>query len=112
MAGPIYHDFKYYRGDTYTLVLRVKDGDLNPLDLTGWTPVFTIASARGPNPDFSITATASISGSIITCTIPPAVGQQLINSLYVYDIQVSNGSTNVYTYVTGNITVELDVSEA
>lgn len=112
MAIPVFFDLNYYRGDTLIFYINAKDNEGNTIDLDGWTPLFTIASARGPNPSFSVSATASIAESIITCTLPPAVGEQLINNTYVYDVQVSNGSTNVYTYLTGNVYVTLDVSEA
>lgn len=112
MAVPFYYDFTYYRGDSLTFYVFPIDKEGNPIDLDAYDAVFTIANARGPDPAFSITATAVIDNTRIVCTIPPSVGAQLEGTSYVYDIQVNSGVENVYTYLTGNINVTLDVSEA
>ncbi len=112
MAIPATFNIQYYRGDTYEFWINAKDNEGNELDLDAYTALFTIATERGPSPAFSTTATATIDGSRILCTISPAVGETLTAGPYVYDIQVKSGSTNVYTYLTGSISVSLDVSEA
>lgn len=112
MALPATFDINYYRGDTYEFIINAKDNEGNPLSLTGWTALFTIASSRGPSPTFSVAADATIDGSQIICTISPTVGASLTSGPYVYDVQVKQSATNVYTYLTGNISVTLDVSEA
>ena len=112
MALPATYDINYYRGDSYGFIINAKDIDGTELDLSLYTALFTIASARGPSPDFSTAATATIDGSQIICTISPTVGATLDGGPYVYDVQVKQGSSNVYTYLTGSINVTLDVSEA
>lgn len=114
---PANFDISYYRGDTYVFYINAKDNEGNDLDLSAYTPSFIIANYRGPdqggsNPRVAYTATASISGSRITCTISPTIGANLTAGPYVYDVQVANGSANVYTYLTGTISVTLDVSGA
>lgn len=112
MALPATYDINYYRGDKYQFIINAKDQEGNDLDISAYTALFTIASSRGPTPSFSTSATASISGSQITCTISPTIGATLTAGPYVYDVQIKNGSANVYTYLTGSISVTLDVSEA
>lgn len=112
MALPATYDINYYRGDTYSFTIAAKDNEGNPLDLSAYTALFTIASSRGASPTFSTAATATIDGSSILCTISPTVGASLTAGPYVYDVQIKQGSTNVYTYLTGSISVTLDVSEA
>ena len=114
MAIPATFDIYYYRGDTYPFYLNVKDSDGNLVDLeaAGYSALFTIATDRGPSPDDSWTLTPTIDGSQLTCVITPTIGSQLVAGPYVYDIQVKLDSSTVYTYVTGNIYVTLDVSEA
>jgi hypothetical protein len=112
MALPATYDINYYRGDSYEFIINAKDIDGTELDLSAYTALFTIASERGPSPSFSTAATATIDGSQIICTISPTVGATLTSGPYVYDVQVKQGSSNVYTYLTGSINVTLDVSEA
>ena len=116
MATPATFNIAYYRGDTYELNVRPKDQDGNSIDLTagGFTAAFTIASSRGPSPDTSIACTADIidEGTVIYCMIPPTQGALLSGSIvYVYDVEVSNGSA-VHTYLTGTVTVTEDVSNS
>lgn len=120
MALPATFDIYYYRGDTYTFYLNVKDANGTPIDLESeYTGLFTISNYRGPEDLVNIGAKVSyegvvtIDGSQIICTITPTTGALLTSPPYVYDIQVKDTSgDNVYTYVTGNIYVTLDVSEA
>lgn len=112
MATPANFDIHYYRGDTYTFYIVPTDTDGNELDLSSFTALFSIASARGPDPAFDVAASASIDGSRILCTISPTVGLQLVDAQYVYDVQVSSGPSEVHTYLTGNVYVTLDVTEA
>lgn len=114
MATPATFDIYYYRGDTYVFYLNVKDADGNLVDLEagGYTAKLTIATSRGANPDESWVLTPTITASQITCTITPTVGLQLDEGPYVYDVQVKQSSSVVYTYLTGNIYVTLDVTEA
>lgn len=114
MALPATFDIYYYRGDTYTFYLNVKDADGNLVDLEagGYTALFTIATSRGASPTESWVLTPTVSTSQVTCTITPTVGLQLDAGPYVYDVQVKQSSSLVYTYLTGNIYVTLDVSEA
>ncbi len=114
MAIPATFDIYYYRGDTYTFYLNVKDSEGNLVDLEagGYSALFTIATSRGANPTDSWVLTPDITTSQITCTITPTVGLQLDAGPYVYDVQVKLDSSTVYTYLTGNIYITLDVSEA
>lgn len=113
MAIPASYDINYYRGDTYEFWIDVKDNDGVDVDLSAYTAKFVIASARGASPSYSVNATASIDGSRILCTITPAIGAALpIDTALVYDVQVNSGTTNVYTYLTGNLYMTLDVADA
>jgi hypothetical protein len=118
MAIPANYDIRYYRGDTYKFYIQPKDDQGNPISVSAYTAAFTIANYRGPeqNPGsptrVTYTATATCSGTTISCTIPPAIGAQLSSSTtYVYDVQIAAGG-DVYTYLTGNILVTEDVTGA
>lgn len=114
MAFPGTYNFGYYKGDTYEFVLRPKDANGAEFDLDGFTAAFTIATSRGDSPTFSVAASASVDtvNNTITCTILPSVGNQLDAGSYVYDVQITSGSTVIYTIVTGNISVTEQVTGA
>ena len=113
---PATYNLEYYRGDTLTFYINVKDSNGAPLTLVG-SVLFTVATGRGSSPPdpgggfpTTVSCSASLSGSQITCTISPGNGNYLRAGVpYVYDVQVSNGG-EVHTYLTGNINVTEGVS--
>jgi hypothetical protein len=111
MAFPSTYNFNYYRGDTAEFVIRPKVGSTGqPFELTGYDAAFTIATARGISGS-SASAVVNETADIVTCTITPTVGRLLPAGTYVYDVQITNG-VQIYTLLTGNITVTNDVTGA
>lgn len=114
MAFPGTYNFNYYKGDTYQFVIRPKNSDGSAFDLSGYTPGYTIATARGSGAT-QYTATASIDtvNDLVTCTISPTLGSSIpAGATYVYDVQIANTSNIVYTLLTGNITITEQVTGA
>ena len=120
MAFPGTHNFNYYRGDTAEFVIQPKTSNGEAFDLTGYTAVFTIATARGPigaAPAFSYAASAVVNDvtNIITCKIIPSLGRTLPAGTYVYDVKITNETPNppvIFTLLTGTITVTNDITGA
>lgn len=113
MAFPATYSIQLYSGDTYEFVIRPKNSDGTNFSLSGFSSIMTIASSRGSSPAFSTTAQTVVNTTLntITCTILPGVNNSLTpGTTYVYDVQISNGSTRVYTLLTGNITITEDVT--
>ncbi len=113
MAFPATFNISLYSGDTYEFVIRPKNSDGTNFDLTTFTASMRIASSRGSSPTFSTTAQTTVNTTLntITCTILPGVNNSLTpGTTYVYDVQITNGSTRVYTLLTGNITITEDVT--
>lgn len=114
MAFPGTYNFNYYRGDTFSFIIRPKDADGNAWDLTDYTAIFTIASSRGASPTSSYTGTATVNtvDNIVTCVIPAATGRNLTpTTSWVYDVQITDG-TLIYTLLTGNISSTDDITGA
>jgi hypothetical protein len=113
MAFPSTYNFNYYRGDTAQFVARPKNAnDGSSFDLTGYTGIFKIANVRGSSgTQISATATVNDTTDIVTCTISSSVGRNLLPGTYVYDVQISS-NTQVFTLLTGTITVTDDISGA
>lgn len=115
MAFPATYNFNYYRGDTNEFVLRPKNADGSSFALDSYlgNASFTIANKRG-SAAVQTSAQAIINTNLdtITCTILPAVGRTLTAGTYVYDVQIVDGSTKVFTLLTGTITVTDDITGA
>ena len=113
MAFPGTYNFNYYRGDRYEFVIRPKTANGGAFDLTGYSANFTVANARGENKtQYEMQAVVDGSTDIVTCTILPGSGEDLVAGTYVYDVQIDSGATLVYTLLSGSITVTEDVSGA
>ena len=116
MAFPGTYNFSYYRGDTYQFVIRPKNanGSTMSLDAYEGNEIFTIANRRGSTgTQVNATAVIDTANDLVTCTIEPSQGRQLIaGTTYVYDVQIDNGAGVIYTLLTGSITVTDDVSGA
>lgn len=114
MASPANYDIRYYQGDSYPFLIRPKSNSGVPYDLTGYTATFDIANKRGSGPTFQVRLVPEIDTieNSILCTIPPATGATLSNDVtYVYDVTITSG-TQVYTLLTGTITVTDSVQGA
>jgi hypothetical protein len=119
MAFPGTYNFNYYKADTYEFRVYPKNASGSAFDLAGFTPEFTISTARGTTGVANqVQAYSEIpSGQpYILCAIRPADGGSLVaGTSYVYDIEITKaGATYPFTYtiLTGNITVTDQVTGA
>jgi hypothetical protein len=124
MAFPGTYNFNYYAGDTFEFFVYPKNSSGGVFDdLSNYTPLFVIATARG-------SASASVISSLeptellatvqdgdhVSCTILPDGGRELTNATYFYDVEIENTSASsssfgkVFTLLTGTITVTQDVA--
>lgn len=102
---PANYDIQYYRGDTYEFYIQPKDIDGLPIDVSTFTPTFTIATERGTSPTASYACSAAATGTTIHCTITAGTGATLsAGTVYVYDVGVDDGGV-IHTYLTGNVYV-------
>jgi len=115
MAFPGTFNINYYEGDTYEFKIYPKDSVGGTFNLSGFSVKFFIATSRGPGAtQFECLATIG-PDSVVSCTIPPGVGRDLVAGVpYVYDVEVTkiDTVTKIYTLLTGNISVTADVSGA
>jgi hypothetical protein len=113
MAFPSTYNFNYYRGDTAEFVARPKNANNgSSFELTDYSASFTIANQRGSGAtQYEADAIVNEISDIVTCTITPTVGRTLAAGTYVYDVEIENG-TQIYTLLTGTITVTDDITGA
>jgi hypothetical protein len=110
MAFPGSYNFNYYRGDTAQFVIRPKNANGSAFNLTGYTAQFYIANRRGSTgTQYPAQAVVDSANNIVTCTILPGVGRTLAAGTYVYDVQITTGSSNIITVLTGTVTVTDDI---
>ena len=114
MAFPGTYNFNYYKGDTNQFVINPKTSNGGAFDLSGYSAEYFIATSRGDNPTYRVEAQAVVDtvNDTVTCTILPGVGGTLDAGTYVYDIQIQNGASLVFTLLTGTITVTEQVTGA
>ena len=113
MAFPGSYNFNYYRGDRYEFVIRPKNANGNAFDLTGYNASFFVATARGEGQtQYEMQAVVDSGTDTVTCTILPGVGRDLAAGTYVYDVQIDSGPSEIYTILTGTITVTNDITGA
>jgi len=115
MAFPANFNFNYYQGDKYEFVIRPKNANGDNFDLTGYTGLFTIATARGNASSTIGTKNAAVNATsgTVTVAIDPAFGRTLTGNSYLYDVEVSASGvsgSSVYTLLTGVISVTRDIT--
>ena len=106
--APANYDIKYYKGDTYALIIYPKTTSGVPFDLREYTSAtFDIADKRGSDPTrekFRLTATIDTKDNTVLCTITPTNGNLLdATKTYFYDVTVAGPAT--HTFLTGTITI-------
>lgn len=115
MSFPATFNIRYYQGDFYQFVIRPKTsaGEPFPISDTTHNAYFYISSSRGGNSTATIEASATITNGNVVATILPSVGNQLNQSTsYFYDVSIEKkeNNTELYTLVTGTISVTADIT--
>lgn len=107
MTTPATYDMKYYRGDSYAILLFPKTSLGTPFNLDGFTGSFDIADQRGNDPSRWATRGSVVVDTVensLLCEISPTVGANFdVTKTYFYDITVTGPAT--HTFLTGTIEV-------
>lgn len=113
MAFPGTYNFSYYRGDTAEFVVRPKASNGTAFNLTGYSADFIIANKRGSTgTQYEAQAVIDTENNLVTCTILPGLGRTIVPGTYVYDVQIDTSPSEIFTILTGTITVTDDVAGA
>lgn len=116
MAFPATYNFSYYQGDRYEFVLRPKQANGEVFDLSGYSGLFTVATARGSVDAVvgdSQEVTIDANAGTVTIAIEPDFGTTLTGNSYLYDVEISasaSSGSNIFTLVTGTISVTRDIT--
>ena len=112
MATPAEHDLVVYSGDTFTRTLTFTDSNGDAIDLSGQTVAMKIrASTDGAElADWASSwDTTNAATGVLVLTAAATLTDDLAGGVYVYDLELTNGST-VTTYMVGALTIVQDVT--
>ena len=117
MSFPATYNIRYYKGDLYQFVIRpiTSAGEIFPISSTAYDAYFRIDTQRGRTDGNGIDASATIGDNSVTCTITPAVGNNLVaGTTYFYDVSIEDKTDPniIYTLLTGTITITADIAGA
>lgn len=114
MSFPATFNISYYKGDLYQFVIRPKTstGDPFPISDTTHNAYFYISTTRGGSSTSTIQGSAAIQNGNVVVTIVPSIGNQLSQPSYFYDVSVEkkDNNTELYTLVTGTISITSDIT--
>lgn len=106
MPAPTALNFSRTKGDTYAIVLNVKDSAGAAIDVTGYT--FLLSVDPSPDPSDDTTREFQLTGTIVDgpngqISFAPNTSQanQLEPGTYFYDIEQVDGSSAVRTIAKG-----------
>ena len=122
---PAQCDIRLYRGDYFEMTLRLREGTFNGasytpgayLDLTDWVPKAeiraTVDTTGSPMASFSsevLDQTAPGTKGGVHLFLPAATSALLTASTAVWDVQLTDKQSRVYTYLRGTVTITKDVT--
>lgn len=112
---PATYNIRYYEGDIYQFVIRPKNsaGDPFPISSATHDSFFYVSTERGGSASATVELTSSIENGNIVATIEPSDNLGSSSTSYIYDVSVRNKTNNqeIYTLLTGNISVTRDIAE-
>jgi hypothetical protein len=116
MSFPANFNIRYYKGDLYQFVVRPKTsaGDPFPISDSTHNAFFYASTTRGGQSSNTITLNASIVAGNVVATIQPSdVSSFNQGNNYFYDVSVQkiSDSDEVYTLLTGSLTITPDITE-
>lgn len=113
---PKRYDIVLYAGDTFKFDLTFQDSVPAAIDVSLWTWDADVQavdySPVTPKPAISVANKTDGTDGVVTVTIDSSgLTFPLTNTPYMYDIQATDGSGNVRTFIGGQITITRDISD-
>lgn len=115
MSFPASYNINYYKGDLYQFSIRPKDSAGEPFPISSSThdAFFRVSTSRGGNAENTESLTATIVDGNVMATIQPSDGLGSTATSYLYDVSVQKkiDAQEVYTLLTGTISVTKDITD-
>jgi hypothetical protein len=115
-------DISLYRGDYFEMTLRVRQGTLTGttytpgpyIDLTGWTPKAEIRANEDATTALATFTTEVLdqvaSKGAVHLSLPSSESALLSAATAIWDVQLTDPQTHVYTYLRGKVTITKDIT--
>jgi hypothetical protein len=116
VAKPAPYDITIRRGDDFELFFKVRQPNGGAyVDITGWTGRAqmreTKAQSGSPTVTFTVTILdQNISLGGVTVTLSDTLSAAIVPNAGVYDVELTNLSGEVRTFIEGTVTVDQDVT--
>jgi len=116
MSFPANFNIRYYKGDFYQFVIRPKNSAGEPFPISDSThnAFFYASTTRGGQSSNTITLNASIvSGNVVATILSSDVSKFNQGNNYFYDVSIKKiaDPNEVYTLLTGSLTINPDITE-
>lgn len=102
------------RGDTFHRIIKIVDSKQNTaFDFTGWTAKMQVRSNRADPPQIELLSTAGeiiLTAGQIQLNKDATSMQGIIAGNYLYDIEFTNPVSEVYTLLSGVLSVTDDIT--
>jgi hypothetical protein len=116
LSFPANFNIRYYKGDLYQFVIRPKTsaGDPFPISDSTHQAFFYASTSRGGSSENTFTLSATIvAGNVVATILSSDVSKFNQGNNYFYDVSVQKISdpNEVYTLLTGSLTITPDITE-
>lgn len=111
-AMPKNHDMVIYKGDYVEFYLSIKDSSNTAINITGYTPKAQLKTGYDDWAPIDFTCTLSNpTGGIVKVYLSSGITSSLLPGSYIWDFQLTNTSSDVRTYIAGDVTVYDEVTQ-
>lgn len=103
-------DLIVYKGDYFEILVNIKDGAGAAVNIVGQTPKAHLKTGYDDFLPTSFTCVLTGTPGQVKLSLTSDVSSTLIPGSYIYDLQLTDGSGNVRTYMSGDVTVYNEVT--
>ena len=112
VALPFNADLVMYKGDTFEILVTIKDVSGVAISLVGTTPKAYLKSDYNDYVPKVFTCTLTGTPGQVRISMAATVTATLIPGSYIYDFQVTTTGGDVRTYMAGDVTVYNEVTDS
>lgn len=108
---PANWDIVAYRGDPIQFYIKIKDQATgNPVDISTMTPKAQLRTSYSDPSAVDFVCSLTGDPGVVRIFMSSSVTKDLLPGAYIYDIQLTDGSGENKTYLTGDVTISPDVT--
>lgn len=101
-------NMEFWRGDSQEFIVRFKNEQGVAIPLTGQTPAAVMKASFNSSTSYAFTTTIQ-NGNEVRVYLPSSISKTIPAGDYIWNLQLTNASGDVRTYLAGDITVYAEV---